>query len=486
MHTEQKADCSHTGTDTRVRMKDLSFLLLTCAAVSSALPAHPEKENKEEDAKLVQDYLNKFYAVEPDPNQLGWKINAESTAEKLRKMQQFFGLKVTGKPDSETLEMMKKPRCGVPDVGLYGVTLPGWKKTKLTYRIVNHTPDMSKEDVDKAIQKAFKVWSTVTPLIFTRIHEGIADIMIAFGTKAHGHCPRYFDGPLGVLAHAFPPGNGFGGDVHFDEDEDWTTGSAGFNLFLVAAHEFGHALGLSHSNDQTALMFPNYAYVSPSEFPLSPDDIRGIQSIYGSRPNAPDKRPATPTSPKTCSSQMSFDAVTTLRREVIFLKGRHLWRVYPDNSEVELQLISTFWPALPSGVQAAYENMKDQMLFFKGNKFWVISGYQVLLGYPKNINTLGFPKGVNKIDAAVCNKNTGKTDFFIGDKYWRYDENSQSMEKGYPRQTVNDFPGISQKVDAVFQQKGFLYFFHGSKQWEFDPTAKKVLREIKSNSWFNC
>lgn len=44
---------------------------------------------------------------------------------------------------------------------------------------------MTKEDVDKAIHKAFEVWSTVTPLIFTRIHEGIADIMIAFGTKGN-------------------------------------------------------------------------------------------------------------------------------------------------------------------------------------------------------------------------------------------------------------------------------------------------------------
>ncbi|KAM9390165.1 LOW QUALITY PROTEIN: matrix metalloproteinase-27-like [Phaethornis superciliosus] len=398
-------------------MKDLSLLLLTCAAVSSTLPIQPEKDNKE-DAKLVQDYLSKFYVVVQDPNQRGWKLNAESTAETLRKMQQFFCLKVTGKPDRETLEIMKKPRCGVPDVGLYGVTLPGWKKNKLTYRIVNYTPDMSKEDVDKAIQKAFEVWRTVTPLIFTHIHEGIADIMIAFGTRAHGHCPRYFDGPLGVLAHAFPPGSGFGGDVHFDEDEDWTTGSAGFNLFLVAAHEVGHALGLS-PNDQRALMFPNYAYVSPSEFPLSPDDISGIQSIYGSQSNTPDKRPAIPTSPKTCGSNVSFDAVTTLQREIIFLKGRHLWRVYPDTSEVEHELVSALWPTLPSGIQAVYENMKDQILFFKGNQFWVISGYQVLLGYPKNIKTLGFPKGVKKIDAAVCNKNTRKTDFFIGDKYWR-------------------------------------------------------------------
>ena len=49
----------------------------------------------------------------------------------------------------------------------------------------------------------------------------------------------------------------------------------------MAAHEFGHALGLSHSNDQTALMFPNYVSLDPSKFSLSQDDINGIQSIYG-------------------------------------------------------------------------------------------------------------------------------------------------------------------------------------------------------------
>lgn len=38
--------------------------------------------------------------------------------------------------------------------------------------------------------------------------------------------------------------------------------------------------------------------------------------------------------------------------------------------------------------------------------------------------------------------------------WFRFDENSQSMEKGYPRQTIDDFPGINQKVDAVFQQRG--------------------------------
>lgn len=53
-------------------------------------------------------------------------------------------------------------------------------------RIVNYTPDMSHSEVEKAFRKAFKVWSDVTPLNFTRIYDGTADIMISFGTNGKG------------------------------------------------------------------------------------------------------------------------------------------------------------------------------------------------------------------------------------------------------------------------------------------------------------
>lgn len=56
---------------------------------------------------------------------------------------------------------------------------------------------------------------------------------------------------------------------------------SGYSLFLVAAHEFGHAMGLEHSEDPGALMAPIYTFTK--NFRLSQDDIKGIQELYGNR-----------------------------------------------------------------------------------------------------------------------------------------------------------------------------------------------------------
>ena len=65
--------------------------------------------------------------------------------------------------------------------------------------------------------------------------------------------------PGKVLAHAFFPygeydfGPGvnydLAGDVHMDDDEEWTVGTTrGINVGILFGHELGHALGLKHSN----------------------------------------------------------------------------------------------------------------------------------------------------------------------------------------------------------------------------------------------
>ena len=94
-----------------------------------------------------------------------------------------------------------------------------WPRPDLTYAIAQYTNDLSIAEVDRDIELAFKVWSDVTPLTFTRVNTINADIVIAFTPRVHGDGAN-FDGPSGTLAHAFYPQ--FGGDAHFDEAEVWT------------------------------------------------------------------------------------------------------------------------------------------------------------------------------------------------------------------------------------------------------------------------
>ncbi|XP_075448534.1 matrix metalloproteinase-18-like [Ascaphus truei] len=465
-------------------MKRLLLLLSLSVTCSYAFPAVPETDNEE---SLAEEYLKKYYNLKTDGSRQSRKKNSIPFSEKISQMQEFFGLEVTGKLDADTMKMMKQPRCGVTDVGQYSTFTgrPVWRKKDIRYRILNYTPDIARADVDTAIQKAFKVWSDVTPLTFTRIYDGISDIEISFGAQVHGDFYP-FDGPRGTLAHAYAPGDVIGGDAHFDEDETWTTGSAGFNLFLVAAHEFGHSLGLDHSKIPGALMYPTYSYVNPNAFKLPRDDTNGIQALYGARRDNPTGL-AKLTMPTTCEPNIIFDAVTTLRGDILFFKEKNFWRKVPQNSEVRYHFINSFWPSLPSDIEAAYEcQEKDQVLLFKGTQYWALSGSDILKDFPKSIYKLGFPQTVKRIDAAVNNKETGKTYFFVDDNYWSYDEEKQLMDKTSPRKISADFPGIGQKVHAVFQSNGFLYFFNGPNQYEFSTRTNRVARQLKNNSWLNC
>ena len=97
-------------------------------------------------------------------------------------------------------------------------------------------------------------------------------------TNGEGICPLLFDGPGGTLAHADFPESG---QAHFDEDETFTHNTrSGVNLLWVAVHEFGHALGLKHTNIPDAIMYPYYTGYVP-DLKLHSDDIAGIQYLYG-------------------------------------------------------------------------------------------------------------------------------------------------------------------------------------------------------------
>ena len=267
----------------------------------------PEKGS---DVEKLQKYLNLFGYLdkreveyngfeqlpEPDPQDVPEDVQMTSfssgkfddpTKGALMKFQDFYGLEQTGELDSHTLECMGQHRCGMPDLGDFSTHSNKWNKNELTYGFQNYTSDngLTQAQIHQAIAQAFALWAAETPLSFRRVAiANNPDIRIRFVAGSHGDGAP-FDGQSGVLAHAFypPPNSGdLAGDAHFDEAESWTinipTGSGKIDLVTVAAHEFGHSLGLRHSSVNGALMFPSYS--GPQRF-LHSDDINGIRAHYG-------------------------------------------------------------------------------------------------------------------------------------------------------------------------------------------------------------
>ncbi|MCJ8742230.1 hypothetical protein PDJAM_G00079660 [Pangasius djambal] len=460
----------------------LCFLIgLVYRVHSDPVTPYTEKD----DEQFAKNYLKKLYNMdEENKPSFGRKVSEMSL--KLGEMQQFFRLKVTGTLDDETLEMMKKPRCGVPDVAAYRNRALTWTTNSLTYRIENYTPDMSEAEVDNSIERALQVWARVTPLRFTRIYSGVADIMISFVVRDHGDGSP-FDGPNGFLAHAFFPSPGIGGDAHFDDEETFTfKSSRGYNLFLVAAHEFGHSLGLDHSNVPGALMYPTYTYTNPDTFVLPRDDVNRIQALYGSNPEKPvdpDKpEPTPPVNPDACDPNLVLDAATTLRGEKLFFKNRFFWRSHPQLT-TEQHLIKFFWPGLPHNIDAAFEDPSADLVYiFKGQKVWALNGYDIVKR--KNLSSFRLSAAVKKIDAAVYDISSGKALFFVGKSYYSYDMNRKEKDKGYPKPVEKSFPGMTGKVTAALQEHGYIYLFSGPNVYQYNNG--RLVKVLKNNHFLQC
>ncbi|KAI5077845.1 hypothetical protein GOP47_0007669 [Adiantum capillus-veneris] len=248
----------------------------------------------------------------------------DSTLAALRLYQQSFNLPISGKLDMPTLLKIMTPRCGREDVA-NGVPLmlqqppssphsdhpmaffstvghysffpstPSWPSTKrnLTYAFnsMNETQRLSPEQRRQAFANAFSEWAAVVPMNFTEItNYEAADIKIEFVSFDHGD-EEPFDGVLGILAHAFSPTDG---RFHLDNSEFWFSASAAagdnnmtaqeVDLQSVVTHEIGHLIGLAHSPEENAIMYPS---LGPRQvkLQLQPDDIQGAQALYGANPN---------------------------------------------------------------------------------------------------------------------------------------------------------------------------------------------------------
>ncbi|XP_040494339.1 matrix metalloproteinase-9 [Ursus maritimus] len=637
------------------------------------------------DKQLAEEYLFRYgYTKVAEMNE-----DKQSLSRTLRLLQRRLALPETGELDKTTLDAMRAPRCGVPDLGRFQ-TFEGdlkWHHRDITYWIQNYSDDLPRNVIDDAFARAFALWSAVTPLTFTRVYGPEADIVIQFGVREHGD-GYPFDGKNGLLAHAFPPGQGIQGDAHFDDEELWSLGKGvvvptyfgnsdgapchfpftfegrsysacttdgrsddmawcsttadydtdrrfgfcpserlytqdgngdgkpcvfpftfegksysscttegrsdgyrwcattanydqdrlygfcptrvdstvtggnsagepcvfpfiflgkeystcttegrgdgylwcattsnfdrdkkwgfcpdqGYSLFLVAAHEFGHALGLDHSSVPEALMYPMYSFTEGP--PLHEDDVKGIQSLYGPRPDPepqpptvqptapptgcptgppttrPSERPTTgptgppaagPTGPPTAGPSEPptvtfnpaedickvnfFDAIAEIGNCLHFFKDGKYWR-FSDGKARRVQgpfLITDSWPALPHKLDSAFEDpLTRKIFFFSGRQVWVYAGASVL--GPRRLDKLGLGPEVAQVTGALP-QGGAKVLLFSWQRFWRFDVKTQTVDPNSLGSVGRVFPGVPLNSHNIFQYQGKAHFCQDRFYW---------------------
>lgn len=482
---------------------------------------------------LAEDYLTQYGYMRESSNKVGALRKLDHA---IGKFQEFAGLDVTGELNEETVEMMRTPRCGVKDIidddedidsprikvkgalsrkKRYVLQGSRWRVKNLTYKVTKYPrkSGLTKSEVDRTLRKAFNVWEKATGLKFSEKDNGKVHIEIRFERRSHGDDDP-FDGLGGTLAHAFFPV--YGGDVHFDDDEDWTVETPrGTSLLMTASHELGHSLGLSHSDVRSALMAPFYRGYE-KDISLDQDDIAGIQALYGdgessTRPSVgvgvrtgivttttsrPTTRRPGPSYDNTELCKGNLDTIVTVKNDSTYaFYGNKYWKLtdtaiapgYPRS-------ISSDWDGMPGNLDAAFTWKNGKTYFFKGDKYWRFSEVGIMdRGYPKDFSK-GFDGIPDNVDSAMVWAVNKKIYFFKGSQYWKFDpEKKPPVDRSYPR-PVSNWEGIPNRLDAALQYKnGKTYFFKNGKYYRFDDEKFQLDEDANPSFpresgfwWFGC
>jgi Matrixin len=129
----------------------------------------------------------------------------------------------------------------------------------LTSRSYSNLPACSKDTIRHALFR----WQAITAITFTEQNDPASNIRIIMGDITQGGVsfPPFPDKPCSDLAGQVA--------INFNPNRSCE------NLYFIALHEIGHALGLGHVQSNN-VMNPNKVYSN-----LQAGDIKGIQSIYG-------------------------------------------------------------------------------------------------------------------------------------------------------------------------------------------------------------
>ncbi|OWR40976.1 hypothetical protein KGM_212426 [Danaus plexippus plexippus] len=417
---------------------------------------------------------------------------AQSIAEAVRSMQTFAGLPPTGQLDSETRKLFKRKRCGVKDIETKSnkikryILQQGWGRKAITYRVINGSSTLEKSRVEALMANALAVWAPHGNLRFKSLSSA-ADIQVSFASKDHGD-GFPFDGPGHVVAHAFPPPHGA---MHFDDDEQWGDNANEededvTDFFAVAVHEVGHALGLSHSNVKSSVMYPYYQV--PVE-KLHEDDILGMQELYlKEQPSSAEIAASFTIAPRSTVADSdenllpdlcyaNYDTLQVIQNKLYVFEEEWVW-VLSERKIIEEGYPKRFhdvFVGLPRHfkvIRTIYENRNGHIVIFSGRSYFAFSSRFHLIKRGR-ITDFKIPSRVAELTTVFLSNYNNKTYLIDDERYWRYDEDTETMDKGYPKQ-MSAWRDVPYPVDAALIWKGDTFFFRGPRFWRFDNKSVKA------------
>ena len=95
------------------------------------------------------------------------------------------------------------------------------------------------------------------------------------------------------------------------------------------------------------------------------------------------------------------------------------------------------------------------------HRFWEYNNRRQLVD-SGSISDYGLSSNLVNMDAVFTWKKNGRTYIFKGSQYWRYNEKTRTMDKGYPKNIQTGWPDLPNDIDAaVTWLNGRSYIFNG-------------------------
>lgn len=151
--------------------------------------------------------------------------------------------------------------------------------------VQSHNPAGAPVDVAGTLQATQATWSTVSGSRFRMSYGGTTTRCPSLANSCSGGLDGFNDvgwerqasNVLGVTSYSISPDEA---DMALNVRQPWSLGcrdTSGVDLQTVLLHENGHVVGLDHSNDPGAIMYPSYGGV---QCDLGADDEAGMRALY--------------------------------------------------------------------------------------------------------------------------------------------------------------------------------------------------------------